>query len=249
MTNLAALRPTRRLALMIGLAISLAACGGNSGGQHAGTQGGRDWYAPRGSGVIPDQVVVYDFAVTAQDVQLDSGAVATLQRNRPRLFSLLDQPPPAEQEVGIARSIADAFAADLTDELRAKGLPAVRAAGARPPSTYTMNVTGQFASIDEGSKSERIMIGFGAGASKVAMLVEVSQNRAMLAEFDVTETSGHKPGGLVALAKGPAALVASGGARAVIEQIDPALSREVKSAAKKVADQIAQTGRNQGWMK
>lgn len=209
-----------------------------------------DWTAPAGSGSPPDRVVVHDFAVAPEDVKLDDGVIATIRRERPRLLSLLnDQPSTDEERLGIARSIADVFAIDLVEALQARSLCASRAGVAPVATPATLAVQGHFIALDEGSKAQRMVLGFGVGASKVEAQVHLVQNGVVLARFGVDTTSGHKPGSLVALARGPAALAAAGGVRAVLEQTNPTLAKDVKAAAAKVADRIAETGRAQGWLK
>ncbi len=209
-----------------------------------------DWMAPAGNGTRPDRVVVYDFAVTPQDVKLDDGVVATIRRERPRLLGVFNSQPSADdQQLGIARSIADALADDLVDALQARGLRAARAAAAPAPTPATLVVQGQFASIDEGSKAQRVVIGFGAGSSKVKLLTQLGQNGTLLAHFDIDAGSGHKPGAVTALAGGPKTLAAAGGVRAVLEKTNPTLAKDVKAAADKLADRVVGIGRTQGWLK
>jgi len=208
-----------------------------------------DWTAPAGSGSPPDRVVVHDFAVAPEDVKLDDGVVATIRRERPRLLGLLNnQPSTDEQQLGIARSIADVFAIDLVEALQARSLRASRSGVAPVATPATLAVQGHFIALDEGSKAQRLALGFGVGASQVEAEVQLIQNGVMLAHFKVDATSGHKPGSLAALARGPAALAAAGGGRAVLEQTNPTLAKDVKAAAGKVADRIAATGQAQGWL-
>lgn len=213
-------------------------------------QDNQDWAAPAGSGKQPDRVVVHDFAVAPEDVRLDDGVVATIRRERPRLLGLLNnQPSTDEQQLGIARSIADVFAIDLVEALQARSVRASRSGVAPIATPATLVVQGHFIALDEGSKAQRVVLGFGAGASQVQAEVQLIQNGTMLAHFRVDATSGHKPGSLVALARGPAALATAGGVRAVLEQTNPTLAKDVKAAATKVADRIAATGQAQGWLK
>jgi len=210
----------------------------------------QDWAAPPGTGQPPDRVVVHDFAVAPQDVKLDDGVIATVRRERPRLLGVLDSPPPTDdQQLSVARAIADVFAIDLVEALQARSLRASRASVAPPQTAATLIVHGQFTVLDEGAKAQRLILGFGAGASKAHAQVQVAQNGIPLAHFGIETTSGHKPGSLAALARGPAALIAAGGVRAVLEQADPTLAKDVKAAANKVADHIVDTGRAQGWLK
>ncbi|MBN9528267.1 MAG: DUF4410 domain-containing protein [Alphaproteobacteria bacterium] len=209
-----------------------------------------DWAAPAGSGSPPDRVIVQDFAIAPEDVKLDDGVVASIRRERPRLLGMLNnQPSTDEQQLGIARSIADVFAIDLVEALQARSLRASRAGVAPATTPATLFVQGHFTALDEGSKAQRLAVGFGVGASRVDAEVQLIQNGAVLAQFAIEATSGHKPGSLAALARGPAALAAAGGVRAVLEQTNPTLAKDVKAAAGKVADRIAATGQAQGWLK
>lgn len=230
---------------MLRLVLALLLCAGP-----AVAQTHPDWTAPAGSGSPPDRVIVQDFAVAPEDVKLDDGVVATIRRERPRLLGMLNnQPSTDEQQLGIARSIADIFAIDLVEALQARSLRASRSGVAPATTPATLFVQGHFTALDEGSKAQRLAVGFGVGASQVEAEVQLIQNGAVLAQFAIAATSGHKPGSLAALARGPAALAAAGGVRAVLEQTDPTLAKDVKAAAGKVADRIVATGQAQGWLK
>jgi hypothetical protein len=115
----------------------------------------------------PDRVLVYAFAVAPDDVALNSSLPARLRRERPRLLDILPQPTPTEQEVAVGHQVADALANELVARLSALGLPAERATGTEPASGRVLAVEGQFVSVDEGNRAQRVVVGFGLGSSVV----------------------------------------------------------------------------------
>ena len=101
----------------------------------------------------PRQVLVYNFAVSPDEVTLDSGIGADIQ-------GLVEKAPPrTDQERAIGRQVADALANHLVTEIQALGLPASRASGPPPSGGNTLAIKGQFVSINEGDQTERVVIG------------------------------------------------------------------------------------------
>src|SRR5262249_53845234 len=83
-------------------------------------------------------------------------------------------------------------------EIGELGIPTTRAATAPPLPAPTLSVEGQILSIDEGSRAQRMVIGFGAGASEVRSLVQVYETtpdaRRFVEDFYTTVKSSQKPG-------------------------------------------------------
>ena len=95
----------------------------------------------------PRQVFVYDFAVSPDEVTLDSGITSDIQ-------GLVDKAPPrTDQERAIGREVANALASHLVTEIQALGLPARRASGPPPADGNTLQIKGQFISINEGDQT------------------------------------------------------------------------------------------------
>src|SRR5262245_27185251 len=102
---------------------------------------------PTGQLPRPDRILVYDFAVTPDEVRLDSGVGSQLVQ----LFGSTDPGTSrTAEEIKIGHAVANAVAAALVNELNKYGLPAARALGPPTPGGRLLMVKGQFVSIDEG---------------------------------------------------------------------------------------------------
>ena len=116
----------------------------------------------------PDRVLVYNFAVTPQEVQLDAVGSAITQT--------FDGTADLQQEQQVGHAVANALAKRLVSDIQNMGLYAERAAGPVPPTGIDVLILGQLVSIDEGNAAERMVIGLGAGRSDVEATVQVYQS-------------------------------------------------------------------------
>ena len=198
----------------------------------------------------PDLIVVHDFAVTPEEVGLRYGLVARMEER-------FDTEPRSEQERDVGRQVADALAESLVTEIRDLGLPAERASSATA-SGQVVAIEGQFVSIDEGDRARRMVIGFGAGESKVVVNVQVfdgtSPDPQMLDEFQVDADSGRKPGmgpmaGVgVAAASVTTAVATSAGVSVGAEAISDSVVADADRAARGIAKQLAALFAQEGWI-
>lgn len=201
----------------------------------------------------PDMVLVYDFAVSPEQVSLNRGLFARLGREA-------SSATVTEDELRIGREVAEGFSTELVKRIQRLGLPAERAAADRVAPAGTLAITGQFLSIDEGNRMRRTMIGFGAGQSEVKALAQVALQTThgplLAEEFETSGASARTPGvapmigpGLaVRGAAGVASSVAvSGGTHALTEH-----RTEVEADARRIADELAkQLGKffvRHGWI-
>ena len=116
----------------------------------------------------PDMIVVRDFAVTADQVKLDSGVSARVQE-------AMSGSPVTAQEAETGRKVAAAVSETLVREIGALGLPVTRASDASGLAGGKMLIIdGQLISVDEGNRTRRNLIGLGAGRSKVEAEVQAS---------------------------------------------------------------------------
>src|SRR5512144_1880948 len=107
----------------------------------------------------PDRVLVYNFAVTPQEVQLDAVGSAIIQT--------FDGTADSQQEQQMGHAVANALAKRLVSDIQNMSLYAERAAGPVPPTGIDVLILGQLVSIDEGNAADRMIIGLGAGRSDV----------------------------------------------------------------------------------
>ncbi|MCG8546544.1 MAG: DUF4410 domain-containing protein [Alphaproteobacteria bacterium] len=207
--------------------------------------------ADRGPLPRPDQIIVYNFAVSPDEVKLERGLVD-------RVRNLVSTTPRTQREKELGWQVADATAVKLVEELIKNGLPAERALDNPPLRKRPIIVRGQFVSIDAGNRTGRLIIGFGRGHSEVeahVQLYETLKGRSRIVEeIDATTRSGRKPGmaammgigGLAGRLATSAAISASAGAAS------EALSANVKAIAedmaKKIAAKIVQFYRDEEWL-
>lgn len=140
----------------------------------------------------PDHIFVHDFAVLAGDVSPDNTLVYKLHHNE------LKGPSQTEEQVQAGRAVASLLSEKLVNEIRSLGLPAERAWGVQPLAKGSFSLEGQFVSIDESNRPQRITIGFGVGNTKVRTLVQgyfgTAYGQHLVEEFETNTERSRKPG-------------------------------------------------------
>jgi hypothetical protein len=201
----------------------------------------------------PDRILVYDFATSPEQVQLDKGLGSRLTR------ALRNSKPDAKQ-AETAQEVMNAIATTLTAQLQALGIPAVRATGATTVAQgeKVLVVRGQVESIDEGNRTRRRIIGLGAGRSQVeaaSQLYYQAPAASALQFLERTESkadSGRMPGMAAGMGVGAAAGAAAGaattGARALNEQTRSPVAAEGERIGKQLARNYALYFAKQGWI-
>ncbi|HXZ26165.1 MAG TPA: DUF4410 domain-containing protein, partial [Nitrospiria bacterium] len=113
----------------------------------------------------PNRILVYDFAVTPEEVELDQGLGADIKNEIEHDTSLSAR---TAQEIKIGHAVANVMSEELVKAIQGYGFPAERALGLPSKKEgQTLLVKGQLFSIDEGNSTERIVIGLGAGRTSV----------------------------------------------------------------------------------
>lgn len=199
----------------------------------------------------PQQVLIYNFAVTPQDIQQNSSIFAKLSRD-------VSSETPTEEEIQLGHEVADALADELTAKIAALGLNPVRADNSTPLRSGSILITGHFVKIDEGNRLRRNIIGFGAGQSSVDSDVQVlapsSSGVRELASFSAHADSGKMPGAAVmgpagaAAGAGTAAVVASNVAVSGIKSYRSASAQQAQQLADKISERLAEYFSRQGWL-
>jgi hypothetical protein len=199
----------------------------------------------------PEQVLVYDFAVSPIDVQLDrglSGQVVEAAKGTPR----------TEQELQLGQKAARALSNELVSRINAMGLPARRVVGAPARWEKAVLIEGQFVSIDQGNSTERNVIGLGIGRSQVQTLVQVYETRntqlVKLQEFATDAASGIRPGAAETMGVGAAAgtLGVSAAVTAAgtvgSELFGATVEADAQRTAANIADKLQAYFAQQGWI-
>jgi len=201
----------------------------------------------------PSQIVVYPFAVDTSDVQLNSGILQRAYR------SMSDANVGAQQEQ-IAHESAENVCLQIVTKLSQKGYQAIcQKRGIAPGSGNIMVVEGEFTNIDEGNRLRRLVIGLGAGASKLDTDVYLYQPNgegglSQLMAFNTHAESGKMPGagitGPAGAAAGGAAAVATLGANVAMGGAKTYTSSTNflgDKTAEQIVDQIMKYYQQQGW--
>ena len=199
----------------------------------------------------PDRIFVYDFAASPDDVDTSKGVIADLEH-------LVKKTPRTKEEKAVGRHVANALSKALVKEIQNFGLPAERAAGTPSSSGNMLEIEGQFLSIDEGNRTERVIIGFGLGRTDVKTNVQLydvtAQGRRAVEKFTTDAKSGRKPGMAVFVGAGALAghaavsTLVSGGVSAASEKFSANVEADAKRTAKEVAKRLGQFFVRQGWI-
>jgi Domain of unknown function (DUF4410) len=204
-----------------------------------------------GSVPKPNTVLVYNFAVSPDEVQLDRGISARIQE-------LIKKTPRTKEEKAVGHAVAEALATHLVKELNAIGVPATKAYGMPSTMGNAIEIEGQFLSIDEGNRTERVVIGLGAGRTDVKTLTQVYDarfgSRMLVEEFDTDAKSGYKPGMAEMMAVGVlthhllVSTLASGALAAGSEAFMAGVDADARRTAQEIVKQLGQFFVAQGWI-
>ena len=204
------------------------------------------------STTAPTAVVIYPFAVNASDVSLNSSIFQVAYRN------LSDSNTNAEQ-LQLAHQTAQNICVQVAANLTQKGITTTCLQRGVPPTGSNVLIRdGEFTDISEGNRLRRMVIGLGAGASKVDTVVQViqktDQGSTEIIDFATSADSGYMPGAGIT---GPAGAAAGGATAAATLGVNVAAGgvKNVTSSTgylvDKTTDQIVQQVVNyynrQGW--
>jgi hypothetical protein len=197
----------------------------------------------------PHHIWVYDFAATPAEVPANS-ALAGQHSEHPT--------PQTAEQIATGRKVGEAIATQLVEQIFDMGLLAKRASSGTTPEINDIVIRGYLLSIDEGSATKRVAIGFGSGASELTTAVEGFQMTAhglrKLGSGKVGAGGGKTPGaalGVVALAAtaNPAGLIIGGGMKAYGEYSGSSkIEGRAKATAKEIADVLKKRFQEEGWI-
>jgi uncharacterized protein DUF4410 len=190
----------------------------------------------------PDIVIVQPFAVAPDEVKLDQGLSAEMQQAM-RGTSRSAQ----EQQAG--QQVSEAIAHKIADHIRDLGLAAQVGTEAPAGAARPLIISGQLVSIDEGNRTERMVIGLGLGRSDVRALAQVHAAGVPqpVLQIEVDAKSGLKPGVAVAAPMGLAAVAVNAGLGVVSEAASADVVADADRAAAGISKQLASYFGQQGW--
>lgn len=233
-----------RLAVITVAALAVAACGSANISSMTvfGSGGG-----------APERVVVGAIVVPPGSVSLDAGVAARL-RERVRGES------PQAARSRLTAEVSSVLITTVVDRLTKAGLPATAGISSMQTATErTLLIDGTVTQIDEGNRTRRNVIGFGAGKSQVSadMVVSMadSSGRKQLLTFRAEADSGRRPGAIatapVSAAQSGVAVAAGGAAASGV--VSQKLRGDVEALARNlgdaIADRVIEYARAQGWLK
>lgn len=196
----------------------------------------------------PDQIWVYDFGVTPDDVPTESALADRIDEG----------PAPSDAELAEGRELGAQVAKILVEKIQAMGLSAAHGDANTRPEVDDLVIRGYFASIHEGSAAERMVVGFGAGASKLQTVVEgyemTPQGLRKLGSGTVAAGGGKGPGAALPAAvavatANPIGLLVTSAVKVEGEASGRStIEGRAKQTAQEIADQLEVRFQQQGWV-
>jgi hypothetical protein len=197
----------------------------------------------------PDQIWVYDFAATSEDLPVHSSLDKEYFEK---------SPPQTKEHIAEGKKLGKEIQTELVAELHKFGISAKHATAETKPQLNDIVIQGYIISFDEGDATKRVAIGMGQGASHLKAVVEglqMTEAGLRVIGSGSMDSGGNKtPGGavgLVALAatKNPAGLIVSTGMHAYGEHTgDSKVEGRAKQMAEEIAEQIQERFKEQGWL-
>jgi len=197
----------------------------------------------------PGHILIHDFGATPADVPADS--TLANQASAPAT-------PPTEEQAALARQWGVAIAAQLVEEIRKMGLPAVQASAGTTPQVNDIVIRGYLVSVEKGSTAKRMTIGFGSGGSELTTFIEAYQmttNGLRKLGSGAIESRGAKtPGASLGAASwlitgSPLGLIVGGGMKVYGEASGSSkVEGRAKATAKEIAAELKKGCQQQGWI-
>jgi hypothetical protein len=154
--------------------------------------------------------------------------------------------------------VQSAIADTLVEALAKSGLPAQYAPAGAAFTPGDLVVTGRILRIDEGNRTRRLGIGFGAGKSEVQAVADLSAivpsgPPVLLQSYDGSADSGRKPGlgvgATMAVAQSSAGIgVLSGASNIGGEVRRSPVGKEAASLGNRLATNIGRFAADHGWI-
>lgn len=194
----------------------------------------------------PDNIWVYDFAATSADVPAYSTFAGPVSS------------PQTEEQIAEGRELGHAMAKDLAEDITDMGIPAWRAFPITHPEINDIVIRGYLVSVDEGSTTKRMVVGFGAGGSELETVVEVYQmtpsGLRKLGSATMNSEGAKGPGAAVGAASwliigNPVGLIVGGGLKIYGEASGSSkIEGRANKTAHEIADELKVRFELQGWI-
>lgn len=198
----------------------------------------------------PKHIFVYDFAATPADVPAYSNVVSQYS---------VEATAQTPEQIELGRKVGALLATQLAAAIREMGMPGVHAARGAMPEVNDIILRGYIVAIDEGSRTKRLTIGFGSGASSMKTAVEGFQKtahgmRKIGGGAVEAGGGGATPGGAVGAAAfvataNPVGLIVSSAVKVSGEVTGSSeIEGRVEDAVEEIAKVLRQRFQEQGWI-
>jgi ribosomal protein S19E (S16A) len=194
--------------------------------------------------------MVHNFSVSPDEIALDHTIGMRLQE-------LLGGETDTKERMRLAQEISGIVTEHLVQDLRAQGFIAMTASSGSSAAGRTLEIEGQFFTIDQGSQRRRMIIGFGAGASEVRVLVQVYEKtqagRQLVEDFYATAKSSMRPGmgpmaGSGAIMGHAAVSAATSGGLSLVGSSSQTVEADARHLADRISDELHQFFARRGWV-
>jgi hypothetical protein len=140
------------------------------------------------------------------------------------------------------RDLSGKMDESLVEELRRFGIPVEQISSAKaPPGTGGWLVQGQFTRVNQGGRALRIVVGMGAGGTKLETRVRIKDIGSGRTVFGFRTTGGSNINSGIITSYGPLTLATAGGALFdVVVSAGKGLTDDTHRTAKMIADYISQ---------
>jgi hypothetical protein len=196
----------------------------------------------------PHRIYVYDFSASPADVARDSelaGGAATAA-------------PPSAELAEVGRNLGSIMGAQLVESIREMGLPAERGVYGQNMQPNDIVIRGYLVSVDPGSVTKRMTIGFGSGAAELATFVEgyqvTAQGLRKLGSATVNAQGNKSPGAAAgaagwAITGNPIGFAVTSGVKIYGEASGRAgIEGRARQTAKEIAERLKRRFQEEGWI-
>jgi Domain of unknown function (DUF4410) len=196
----------------------------------------------------PGNIWIYDFAATPSEVPANSALAG----------EDLDMTPQTPEQIAEGQKLGAQIAMELVSQIHAMGMPAQEASMQTQPQVNDIVIRGYLLSVKQGSTAERVVIGFGAGASSLSTMVEgfqMTPDGLRKLGFGTVDAGGNKsPGMILGVAtflatKNPAGLIINAGMQTYgVASGNDVVTGRAKATAKEIAEVLKKRFTDQGWL-
>lgn len=197
----------------------------------------------------PAHIWVYDFVATHGDLPPDSRLAGE---------KALDTTPQTPEQIATGKELGSAIATELVSEIRAMGMTASEATPKSVPQVNDLVIRGYLLSIQQGSATKRVLIGFGSGGAELRTMVEgfqvTPQGQRELGTGTEDAGGGKSPGEAMGVAtflatKNPAGLIVGGGMKAYGEESgESTVKGRAQATAKEIGVELKKRFHAMGWI-